>query len=406
MIHVNPSRAQTRRACDRCHQAKIKCVVEGNRCCQRCQRTNAACTFSPPTGKGRQQQQQQSQGRDSLSNPSDGGVDTHPNVNGWADMDIDWALPLETSPQAIYGLEALHTDLGLDAGQHVAPFIPGQFHFDEEEPDHDHDTRLAASSGRSAVRDAFVIPTVLSSPRKEADGDSGSGSGGEKLTSPVFWVDKVTQLNVQFTQHLQSIPRVNTDSLDHEDRDGEIPPPSKTHDSDHTFHLCESFIELLSTLCSKHKDEDSDDTAASLFLDEASYLIVFSTYIRFLETHDTVFRYLLACLDHHRDESTTTGSCFYLPKLTMGSFSLARRSETRPLLFVNLMESMLTRATHLVSRLLFAKDPSGRRRGSQACFAELPPIIEPELALRAITSRETAVLNLIERIKARLLRLG
>ncbi|KAI0021338.1 hypothetical protein F4780DRAFT_737957 [Xylariomycetidae sp. FL0641] len=53
MIHVNPTKTPTRRACDRCHQAKLMCIRDGdNRKCRRCDGSNTQCIFSPPTRIG------------------------------------------------------------------------------------------------------------------------------------------------------------------------------------------------------------------------------------------------------------------------------------------------------------------------------------------------------------------
>lgn len=132
--------------------------------------------------------------------------------------------------------------------------------------------------------------------------------------------------------------------------------------------------------------------------------MIYCMSLRFLEMHDRVFRYLIAYLSHKR-ESTSTGSCFYLPKLSFGSFSLASRPETRPLLFVNLMESMLTRARSLFHHIVSVKSTPGHR-SSQESFDDLPPIIQPDLALQAIRKRGAAILKSVQRIKATLLRLG
>lgn len=435
MIHVNPSRAQNRRACNRCHQAKLKCVLEGGRKCQRCKRTNTECTFSPPT----RTQRQQNQNRSSLSSPSN---QTDFLLNNWQDVDVDWGVQLTPSFLATFGLD---TDMRLD--NDISTSIPSPPSFEHEnQSDHrnsatrrgGHDELLASRplSDMSSISTAFPffihetathagfdgssihrLPTSSGHPN---DGnisatitmlpspDNEKEEPAEQLTNVAFWADKVMPLNVQFTQHLQTIPRVKPENLHNETEDA-ILPPSGSHNSDQTFELSESFINLLSGMCSKlpslqaSPTPNEDRPSTYLCLDEASYLLVFSTYLRFLEIHDTVFRYLLACLSHKRDRNAAK-SCFYLQKLDIGSFSLATTSETRPLLFVNLMESMLARAKNLFYRLASVKGAQGNR-SSQECFGGLPPIIEPNSALHAIQTRESAILNLIERIKSALSRL-
>lgn len=246
-------------------------------------------------------------------------------------------------------------------------------------------------------------------------------------TDIVVWVEKVTVLNLQFTQHLQTIPRVNPESLQLEPEDngngGKPPTPSKRHNSDRTFQLSEAFIDMLSAMCSKlpppmqHDSAMQKDNSANTYLclDEPSRLLILSTYMRLLEVHDTVFRYLLSCLIHHKRDNVPQGaqSCFYLPKLTIGSFSLATNSETRPLLFVSFMESLLSRAKNLMRRVGSNGHPIQNRKGTpcaksqeESSFDGLPSIVEPELAMHSIQARETAISNLAERIKTALSRMG
>ncbi|KAI1771027.1 hypothetical protein F4818DRAFT_430923 [Hypoxylon cercidicola] len=423
MIHVNPAKRQNRRACDRCHQAKLKCVREGNRKCRRCERNDSECIFSPPT---RLRNRQQSMPPSSSTTPFDS---TDFQLDAWSNFDIDVAL--EPSLLATFGLDTgfpvptgptSHQDHNQDPAalnELVTPalssimssgYIPSASvsaahtvtGYDESPT-----AELPVSSGPAPSRTpSLALSTTLSSPNDDIEHDE------KLLTNLVFWADKIAQLNIQFTQHLQSIPRVSSESL-HNDKDSAaIPLPSGNHNSDRTFHLSESFVDILSGMCSKLQPPQTativaneDSQPAVLSLDEASYLMVFSTYLRFLETHDSVFRYLLACLVHKR-ETLKTGSCFYLPKLTIGSFSLARTSETRPLLFVSLMESMLTRARNLVHHMALVKSTSPGRRADQWGFGGSPPVIEPELALQAVSAKEAAISMSIERIKSVLSRLG
>ena len=375
------------------------------------------------------------QPRSPLESPSDN-ADYH--LNGWSGIDIDWELPLEPSLLATFGLDTeLHQDNG------ILTSIPSPVRFEYGNHDHNRDSVVhtashdelltpALSSGVSSINTTFAlsfpgtttyagydgspisilpvsshhtasaVSTMLPSSGEETEEED------EQLTNLAFWAGKIMQLNVQLMQHLQTIPRVNLESLHHDNDGNAIRPPRGTHNSDLTFHLSETLIDILSSMCSKlpppqaSAKTSKDRSTTFLVLDEASCLLVFSTYLRFLEMHNTVFRYLLACLSHKR-ENTAARSCFYLPKLTIGSFSLASTSETRPLLFVNIMESMLARAKNLVSRLASVKG-TPVPRDSHTCFDSLPPIIEPDLALQAVHAREAAILSLVDRIKTKLSR--
>ncbi|KAM7203577.1 hypothetical protein V8F33_002197 [Rhypophila sp. PSN 637] len=482
MIHVNPSKMQNRRACDRCHQAKLKCVVEDSptqsQKCRRCKRTNTDCVFSPPSRtRVNRRSQLQVAGQSSLSPQSDGSL---ANADfSWSDvvdmnLDTDLNVPLEASLLASFHLDP---ELRLDTTMASSLHNPFDYEIQNQNRDRPVSTpnqpscenesmpclsartmstgtsstyvpSMAGSTGafQAAYDDILSTsrqptlpghrytigeygnvfasaPAMLPSPEREPSLEK---EESPPPTNIVFWVERVTALNVQFTQHLQTIPRVNPESLqlepEQDTQSGTFPTPSKRHNSDSTFQLSEAFIELLSAMCSKLPPPVQQDSGARrdsnshayLCLDEASRLLIFSTYMRLLEVHDTVFRYLLSCLVHKRDNVPQgAGSCFYLPKLTIGSFSLATTSETRPLLFVSFMESLLSRARNLMHRVSSNGSPMQSRKGTpcgkspeELSFGGLPPIIDPELAMQSIRARETAISNLVERIKSALARMG
>lgn len=426
VIHVNPSKMQNRRACDRCHQAKLKCVVEDGQLpmpkCRRCKRTNTECTFSPPsrnrvTGS---ESQGQPPNLSALPSPSDGTVSsTDYYLNGWSDvvaMSIDSELNVELDASILANFD-LDPDLHLNNGVDTSALMP--FEYDAQ----CKSNQIYATGGLShGGANAYQTPP---SPEREP-----SQEGEDKLTNQAYWTEKITTVNVQFTNHLQTIPRVNLGGLHGENSDNEsssqdpFPTPSKTHNADRTFQLSESFIDLLSAMCSKlppsssspqqqgpsaapGKKDNPSPPGMFLCLDESCHLLVFSTYLRLLDVHNTVFRYLLVCLVHKRDNNAPqgqgAGSCFYLPSLTgIGSFSLPKTSSTRPLLYVNLMESLLARARNLMHRVALAKGSGQEGFGG----GMMPPVIELDLAMQAIRARETAVLELVERIKAALSRVG
>lgn len=358
-------------------------------------------------------------------------------LNSWPNVDFDWELPMDSSLLATVDFGAntqrdeeflmYPTSIEFNNESHIR--TPAGYHADQIELSMPTTLLGTPSSGTAiapstnATRpftgcngpEALNLPTGSSYPAGEHASTATTVPRPPEIEmegqdeQPVdlgFWADKITPLFVQFTQHLQSLPHVNLDSLDQDKSHGTLPRPSGSHNSDHTFDLSESFINVLSGMCSRLPPLNAPSTADEgwpikhLTLDEPSYLLVFSTYLRFLEMHDTVLRYLIACLSCER-ESTATGSCFYLPKLIIGSFSLAMTSETRPLLFVNLMESMLARAQNLFHRLA-SVNISANNEGSFGCFPGLSPIVEPTVALQAVQAREAVILTLVERIKTTL----
>ncbi|KAF1997754.1 hypothetical protein P154DRAFT_622289 [Amniculicola lignicola CBS 123094] len=436
MIHVNPSKVQTRRACNRCHQAKLKCVVRNGRKCNRCKGSNSDCTFNPRSRPQRQNMQPQSP----LSNTFDL---TEGQLNDWTGVDFDWNFPMDPSHLTSNGF---HTDSGADTEFSASASYPTPLCHSNEirfqsfadgsvnhlglstsgtsssnpSSETTATTSSSVSTSTSLGRDdseGSLLPTTLSGSTR-GDGSrvitnfpSRDGERNEQNDQSVdlaFWANKITPLFLQFTQHLQTIPRVASESIQEENNGGIILRPGASHDPDRTFHLSESLIDVLNGMYSKlpplevARNLDGHSPSKYVLLDEASYLLILSTYLRFLEMHDTAFRYLLACLSHKRD-STATQSCFYLPKLILGSFSLTMTSETRPLLYVNLMEAMLARAKPLFRRLASVKT-NAEIKDNAECFGDLSPIVEPNLALQAVQTRETAIANLVARAKTLLSR--
>jgi hypothetical protein len=424
MIHVNPSKVATRRACNRCHQTKLKCIVDSGRKCKRCKQSNSECTFSPPNRIQRQQMRSRS--------PSSTAVNpTEHQFDSWPSVDFDWGdLSVEPSQLASGGFDAalhpapIHYSDNDELMRNSVDYTADLVELPTPSTLFDTSASITAAALTSAATTNSAshntsgppgLPTnsIYATERHAITTSTNLSSDGSRTDEhdrhPIdlaFWADKTTQLFVMLTQHVQSLPNVNPDSLHHDQSDGMVPSPSRSHNPDRTFDLSESFINVLSGMCFKLPPTDASAAAGEgcsakyLILDEPSYFLIFSVYLRFLEMHDTIFRYLLACLSH-KHESSEAGSCFYLPKLVLGSFSLAMTSETRPLLFVNLMESMLGRAKALFHRLASAKNNPGSE-GGIGSFGGLPPILEPAFALQAVLAREASIVHLVDRIKTTL----
>jgi hypothetical protein len=437
MIHVNPSKVATRRACNRCHQAKLKCILDSSRRCQRCKQSNSDCTFSPPTRIQRQQMRSRSPTSTAV-NPAEHQFDS------WLNVDFDWGdNPPEPFRLAVgaSGTKVVANDEGFAAALHPTPLQ----YSDNGAFMGDSTCYTADQSGLPSALNLFETSAsiIAAAPTGAATSDvSGHNASGflglpnnafdtagrhaittyanssadesrkNELDKPLadlaFWADKIMTLFVGLTQHLQALPSGNFDSTHHDHSNDELQPPSRLHNPGRTFELSESLINVLSGMCLKLPPTGAcaatgeGHSTKSLILDEPSYLLLFSTYLRFLEVHDAVFRYLLACLSH-KHESSAAGSCFYLPDLILGSFSLAMTSKTRPLLFVNLMESMLGRAKPLFHRLASSKTSSAASDNSCGPFAGLSSVMEPSVALQSIQAREASIVRLVNNIKTMLL---
>jgi hypothetical protein len=431
MIHVNPSKVQTRRACNRCHQAKLKCVLDNGRKCQRCKRANSDCTFSPPS-RGQQQTQPRSPLPTSPNSMNDQSNSWPEHVNWESTVDDGFlsAMGFESGAQSSNGFNisdpyltpiSYHRDVYSSSIRSLSfsgPVSIATTAFSNDS--------LAVSSGPVAISTGILAAShgaqtpsfhATSVPLDKALTLASSGSNStlhdeaqdhsELSNDPTIWALKMTPILAQLTHHVQSLPRLHVDDCVNGAGHKTVRSPNRTHNPDHTFDLSESFIDILSGMCSTLPTPQGSESRTESFkdasrLDEVSYLLVCTTYMRFLEMHDTVFRYLLACLSHKR-EGTTTGSCFYLPKLIIGSFSLAKTSETRPLLFVSLMESMIARAKSHFEHLSSMSADIGFN-GFHGCATGSTSVIEPAFALQAAQEKEEAIFTLTERIKTTLSR--
>lgn len=394
MIHFNPSRAQHRRACDRCHQAKSKCVQYGDRTCERCERANVKCSYSPRARRNRVQQAAPSPSSPTAADDL---------LSRWfgteSDFDEAFLATFGRGPELPTPVLSPADYMGPAAYDQLSPSNPsrsssvgltllGQTEGAREPMPQDVSEWLSSVTDRTAGSATAVA--LLPSPPNGA-------TGGDPAANLTHWMNKLAHLNTKLTEHAESVP--------HDDAISTPPASDGSYESiiDHTFHHSESFIHILSEMCHRlpplqqQQQQTSGARAVpdgSPPLDEPSYLVVISTYLRFLEMFDRSFCYLMAHKGNGAD--AWAGPSLQLPSVSIGSFTLTRTSETTSLLLLNLMESMLSRARKLVYQMVCVKDAMGSRGNPPG----LPSILEPGSALKAIRARENRLLNSMERVKA------
>lgn len=393
MIHFNPSRAQHRRACDRCHQAKSKCVPYGDRTCERCERANVKCSYSPRVRRNRAQQ-----AAPSPTSPTSADDLLSRWFSAESDFDEAFLATFGRDPELPTPVLSPAEYMGPAAYDHLSPTKPsrsssvglallGQAEGAGEFMPQDVSVWLNSVTDRTAGSATAVA--LLPSPRNGA-------TCRESAFNLTHWMNELAHLNPKLTEHAESVP--------HDDAVSTPPASDGSYESiiDHTFHHSESFIQILSEMCHRLPPQQQQQTPGargapdgSPPLDEPSYLVEISTYLRFLEMFDRSFCYLVA----HRGSSGAdawAGPSLQLPNVSIGSFTLTKTSETTSLLLLNLMESMLSRARKLVYQMLCVKDAMG----SPGTPPGLPSILEPGSALKAIRARENRLLNSMERVKA------
>ncbi|KAI0974603.1 hypothetical protein F4678DRAFT_458564 [Xylaria arbuscula] len=393
MIHFDSSRQSfLRRACDRCHQSKLKCSKDiDQEKCQRCLRADVDCTFSPPASAPRRQQgsiatlptsDNQYQGRELAS---------------LADRDDVVSSTLVTQ-SALHDLinnpKAAEGDISMDLdGCENLPLLaqPAQERLPTQEPGHvrqssDHPAQHPWSSSHPSM--------VHSSPNLAVGTDSNNRKNflgepehrvREAGHTRTLWLRKIADLNVTLTEHLDSSFNNNV-SYECANR-GQKEETKPTFSLDQAFRLSQLFIDILCDICSnlptsdKGADQATDKPRSGSFqLDPSAELLIFSAYLRLLETYNRILESI------------------QLPSLMVGSFELPLDSNTQYLVLLNLTETMAMKAKGLIKEMSSPKITRGYRGDFQS-FGGVSLVIVPDLALSAIRAREDALFRMIHELK-------
>ncbi|KAI8627367.1 hypothetical protein F5Y19DRAFT_442809 [Xylariaceae sp. FL1651] len=454
MIHVEPSRrTQLRRACDRCHQAKLRCLRDDNiNGCQRCLHAKVDCLFSPPVKQRRQTRAWTSGAinittwdNSSSSVPRSTASLRSRRVAAARETSVPKGHKDKAQSGAVVPSEATPRSALNNTGDAVNENNESYQDNMELDPTQPKDgvasSKNRVSSGDPSSSSSFIakklfiaslLPTSTS-PASEAgrpplttpaatvsiSESSSSGIGRLDETSPtphengcdevVIWLRKISDLSICLTEHLMSIPT-------HSSNDTNNDPLQLYHGKptsiDETFHLSQQFIDVLSNICPKLPPlsfpvgavSNKIDTPAVFSLDPASELLVFSAYLRFLEIYDRTIQNIQLSFTQTPSDSIIQRP-FQVPGLTIGSFSLSSDSEFQLLLLVNLMENMISRARELVVELTSPKKTAGYRGDFQS-FGGVSMVIVPDLALCAIRTRENALTRMLNELKGSMLRHG
>ncbi|KAI0884010.1 uncharacterized protein GGS22DRAFT_28837 [Annulohypoxylon maeteangense] len=341
MIHFQPERQnQLRRACDRCHQSKSKCFRDNdNESCQRCLRANIGCVSSPPASRRHAQA---------------------------ASREVLKPTPLGSVTSALHP-SGQSLENGLSTSRVIAKSCP------------------AASS--SAVNGYQPSPI----------GESSSPTQ-EPVCDLISLLQKLSDLNINLMSQLSTIPEINPNSTDSSPFQ---PERTKLFSIDQTFNLSQVFIDVMSQLClglpPSHSDTPGQTAEAkrTLFsLDPASELLIFSTYLHLIETHDRILR-LMKDSAKNREPDSPIRYPFQIPDFTIGSFSLPTQTDTQSFILLNIMDTMIARARGVVAEATTPKQTIGYRGDFQS-FGGVTLVIVPDLARSAIRVREDSLVEMIK----------
>ncbi|KAI1445639.1 hypothetical protein F5Y02DRAFT_385850 [Annulohypoxylon stygium] len=405
MIHFQPDKQfQLRRACDRCHRSKSKCLRDSDdEPCQRCFRANADCISSPPASRRQAQNTSTNpsncKAHNSISleaittsfNPSTQSLDKEISEKG-VDCQSN-SIEDETSG------DPLEPSGGLSSPplQPPPPYADAHMDVDLDPPQPD-----------------IGIPRSkpVTKPRLAASGTFGPHqlSFTEESLSLVQkplvdLLQELSCLNTDLMRRLGAIPEINPDNIGH---DLPLPEGSSLFSIDQIFQLSQVFIDIISQICSglppSHTDplEQTAKVTSSLFsLDPASELLIFSTYLRLIEINDRILRLMKAAVEN-KEPNSPIRYPFEVPDFTIGSFSLPSKTDTRSILLINVMDTMTTRAREIVAEATAPKQTPGYRGDFQS-FGGVSLVIVPDLAKSAIRIRENALVDMIEDLKKSIL---
>lgn len=253
-------------------------------------------------------------------------------------------------------------------------------------------TAPSISSGQLPTQPEEVRSNVITS-------DNDSFTSG----SLMFWMMKVSNLNISLLEHLTLLSRLKETG----GGGGEEPPPLQmtSLNIDKTFSLSQTFIDILGEICSRlpplkkasHPDRNPNPLLATFSLDPASELLIFSNYLRLIEIYDTILRIIWIYIERSRSNPTTQYP-FEISSLTIGIVSITPRSDTMHLVLINLLETMFIQVRTSINRLSSPKKTPGYR-GDFDSFGGVALVIVPDLALQAIRIRENTVLRLLDQVK-------
>ncbi|KAI0112948.1 hypothetical protein F4814DRAFT_420082 [Daldinia grandis] len=335
--------------CTRCQQSKSECVRDSvNVPCQRCFHAKTTCESSYPTTSPPQTQVPSMQAGDQ-------------------------GLPIDT--------ELSHMDVDLSDSNGVVNkqhLTANSSALSTHTPESSSSTAARLDSGRL---DLIEDPSITEEPNLDL----------------ISLLERLSSLNIRLMRHLHTIPEANTTNALSQ-------PGTPRFSIEETFHISQLFIDVTSHICSRLPPPQNSATGSTVgeklppfSLDASSELLLYSCYLRLIETYDRILRLVKASIAH-RAPNCVIHYPFQMPDFTVGSFSVPSKLETRSIFLVNSMDAMMARAKELVAEVTSPKQTPGYRGGFQS-FGGTSLVIVPDLAREAVQTRENALFDLVDDLK-------
>ncbi|KAI1472376.1 uncharacterized protein F4812DRAFT_11244 [Daldinia caldariorum] len=346
MIHFQPIRQnQLRRACDKCHRSKLKCIRDNDdEPCQRCIRANAECVSSPPASSRRRTRNPPAQ-----ADEQEISIDIES-----SQMDIDISDPI--------GAVDKHHII-------INPSI------------------LATNTPESPV------PAVAGPDSNRPDPRGGILSPDEPITDLISLLERLSNLNIRLMRHLHTIPEVHTTGAPSQ-------PGTRQFSIDETFHISQAFIDIISQIYAS-----SELLMYSCYL---RLIETYDRILRLVQQVFSISHReppSSTAAPSNRASNRGIQFPFQMPGFSVGSFSLPSTmpGETQAVFLVNSVDAMMARARELVAQATVPKQTAGYR-GNFESFGGISLVIVPDLARNAIRARENALLGLVNDLKKTIVR--
>ena len=236
-------------------------------------------------------------------------------------------------------------------------------------------------------------------------------------------VQELSDLNVKLYEHASTIPKppsTTTEPLSWKGKDFAM---------DKTFDLSQRMIALLNRISPRyqepshsqslkrksmcagslhHQDSGSNDNSqrdrVSCCLDPGSMLLLLSCYLRLIDTYDSIFGNMQACLD--RSSAMLPEDYVSLPSVKVGSFSFPPTSALQITMVLHFASDLLGRLRETTQFLHPPSNDGLRTPESQDRDNEDVPTADISTAtLNAVTARQNELVQRIKKLRQSLMAL-
>ncbi|KAF5013223.1 hypothetical protein FDECE_737 [Fusarium decemcellulare] len=174
-------------------------------------------------------------------------------------------------------------------------------------------------------------------------------------------VRQLSELNATLCEFASSLPPASA-----WDNPENYPLEDKEAAMGTVLSLSQTFIEVLTELSSQPSANlplsegempplrEIQPAVGTSILDQASQLLILSTYLRVIDLYHTVLEHVIACVKQKQKASdiNQVEDFWHLPPLTVGKLTMKSTDITQVLIVVHMIEIMIRRSHHLKEGLI------------------------------------------------------